>query len=910
PQHPSPFYRGLAPFYADHAPYFFGRQGVVDKLVYALYTKPLVTLIGPSGSGKSSVIFAGLLPKFRQEAIIVQLRPGHRPFFQLANALISALHPHLSETEQLREAHQLTLALQNREVTLRDMCDFLWQKHPDQHRFLLVIDQLEELYTLCPNSATQQQFIELLLQPIAVRDRLPTFFFTLVCTLRADFLQHTLRDRQLATALCTHSPELLQPMTRQELQDTIRQPAAKQGITIAPGLTERILDAVGDEPGHLPLLEFALTLLWDRQEGGCLTHSGYESIGGVQQALASHAEQFYNTLSPDEQQQARRLFLQLVHPGDETADTRRIANRTELGEQSQPLLQKLVKARLVIVAEDSVEIVHEALISAWDRLGHWLAEDRTFRLWQEQLRVALRQWDNSHQDDGYLLHGTPLLEAQRWLSDRQDQLTPSEQAYIQASLTRQHQEQRHRHSLKQQIVWLLSTGLMISLTLGLLAGWQWQRANTGKVGVRLSILSLSSEQLFASKKELESLFASIRAAQQVRTSRNLQPETRMRTIAALQQTVYGIREYNHLEDHDRTVIDVAFSPDGEYLASASDDHTVKLWAKNGQQLATLTDHQDLVRQVAWQSDSQQFASVSYDGTVKVWNVDGQLQWTDRGQDTKLTSVAIHPQENTIVAAGMDGSLQFWDNTGQLQATRKGHGTAITDVVWSPDGTVLASGSSNSTVKLWANNGQRLATLRGHEQSVTRLAFSPDSQTLASVSKGGKVRLWDKNDQLLQAWPAHEDVVWGVAFSPDGRLLATASADQTIRLWRLDGTLVTTFAGHNASTYSVSFSPDAQTLASASADTTIKLWHPQPRSLRVLRHESPVQGVIFHSQGQQVLTATQEGRIRRWGRNGSLQKILTTYPDFLTELQGTPTQEVVSVGLTGRIQIQSKIGRER
>ncbi len=270
---------------------------------------------------------------------------------------------------------------------------------------------------------------------------------TLTLALRADFLGLALMHRPFADAL-QDADVKLGPMTRTELRGAIENPAVRLGVVFEPGLVERILDDVGDEPGNLPLLEFALTQLWDRQVGGRLTHAAYEAIGKVEGALARYAEEVYTGLSQPEQEQAQRVLVQMVHPGEGTEDTRRLAIRAELSESDWELARKLADARLVVTDRDAagqetVEVVHEALVRAWERLRSWINKDRELLLWRQRLRTALTEWQRTGHDEGALLRGIPLIEAEHWLSERPNDLISAEQEYIHSSL----QNERERKAL-------------------------------------------------------------------------------------------------------------------------------------------------------------------------------------------------------------------------------------------------------------------------------------------------------------------------------------------------------------------------------------------------------------------------------------------------------------------------------
>jgi hypothetical protein len=450
---PSCPYRGLFAFQEEDAPFFCGRETFTEQLLVAAQKKPLVAVIGASGSGKSSVVFAGLIPRLQQVGAqglaplyIASFRPGDRPLHALASAIIPLLEPQLSKTDQLRQTRQLAADLRQDVGALRDAVEEI-VKGNTSARLLLVADQFEELYTLCQDVEERQVFLTRLLEAVN-----QTRNFNLVLTLRADFLGYALSYRPLNDAL-QNADVKLGPMNRQELQDAVQKPAEKQGVKLEQGLTERILEAVGEEPGNLPLLEFALTQLWEKQSNGKLTHAAYDAIGGVEKALSNHADDVYAQLTDEEQKQVQKIFIQLVRPGEGTADTRRQATRAEVGEENWDLVKRLADERLVVsdrkkttgeAEEETVEIVHEALIREWQRLRKWMESDRSFRTWQERLRAARCQWEATDKDDGTLLRGVLLAEAEEWQNRRLDEISQKEQDFIQSSLGLQETEKRHK----------------------------------------------------------------------------------------------------------------------------------------------------------------------------------------------------------------------------------------------------------------------------------------------------------------------------------------------------------------------------------------------------------------------------------------------------------------------------------
>jgi formylglycine-generating enzyme required for sulfatase activity len=426
-------YRGLLYFREEDAPFFFGREIATQRLLDAVTRQSLIAVVGASGSGKSSVVRAGLLPRLRRGGDrvweVATLVPGDRPLYALAATLAPLLEPDMNEVDRLIEITRLSRALQENDLKVRDVVERALAKQPGTDRLLLVADQWEELYTLTPDEAGRRRFIDELLE--ASR----TAPLSVVLTLRADFVGQALAYRPLSDRLQDAQVNVA-PMTRAELERAITAPAGKVGLGFEPGLVERILDDVGEEPGNLPLLEFVLTRLWEDRRGGQLLHAAYESMGRLDGAIATKAEEVFGALAPAQQQAAQRVFLQLVRPGQGAEDTRRRASLADIGEGSEPVVKKLADERLLVTAPggsgtgETVEVSHEALIRHWDRLKAWVDGDREFLLWRERFRGLLAEWQRRDKDAGALLPPAFLAEAERWLGERADQLTADEREYI------------------------------------------------------------------------------------------------------------------------------------------------------------------------------------------------------------------------------------------------------------------------------------------------------------------------------------------------------------------------------------------------------------------------------------------------------------------------------------------------
>jgi tetratricopeptide (TPR) repeat protein len=439
---PSP-YRGLSAFRTQDAAMFFGRDDVIARLRDAASGQPLVAVIGPSGSGKSSVVFAGLVAEVQRWEgwTNTQFHPGRAPFHALAASLVPLLEPHLTSAERLLEIPKLAQVL--RQGRLDEVIDELCSRVGISH-VLVVADQFEELYALCADERERDSFLDALIQTIARHGAAQGPALTLVLTMRADFLNQALLHRGFADAL-QGAIDVLGPMTREQLRSAIEEPARVHGVIFADGLVDRILDDVGEGSGRLPLLEFALTQLWLRQERRRLSYAAYQTVGGVRGALTQHAERIFAGLSASEQDGARRILSQLVMLSDGAAETRRVAYRSDLREEDWPIVQRLADERLVVTDRDEAEkeraqVTHEALIHGWDRLRAWVAADRAFLAWREQTRAAMRLWEANDHDKGALLRGALLVEAEHWQMERPGDIDHRVLSFLGASRAAEAQE--------------------------------------------------------------------------------------------------------------------------------------------------------------------------------------------------------------------------------------------------------------------------------------------------------------------------------------------------------------------------------------------------------------------------------------------------------------------------------------
>jgi WD40 repeat protein/tRNA A-37 threonylcarbamoyl transferase component Bud32/energy-coupling factor transporter ATP-binding protein EcfA2 len=866
-------YRGLFAFREEDAPYFYGREAFTDRLVAAVEEKSLVGVVGPSGSGKSSVVFAGLLPHLRQAAglrgaegrawAIAVCRPGHSPFYSLATALVPQLEGEVSDTARLVGTQKTAVALRKGEVSLVKLSQDILEDNPQYGRLLLVVDQFEELFTLCQDDDERRRFMDVLLAGIETDSPI-----RLVLTIRADFLNQSYSYRNLADAL-QDADLILGPMTRGELSQAVENPARKQGVAFEEGLVERILDDVGDEPGNLPLLEFALTQLWEQQGSGQLSHEAYEAIGGVEGALARYADQVFAELEQSQRVQARHVFTQMVMPGEGTQDTRRLAQHDELGEEDWVLVQELADARLVVTNLDliseaeTVEVVHEALIQSWGQLRGWMMEDRAFRTWQERLRAAMRGWEASDRDEGALLRGGPLVEAESWLEERQTELSELEKTYIQESIVLREHQQAVRDRRRRYTIIGLSAGLIITLVLALVAFQQRQSAQT-QAGI---LLASQAESELEDGNTDRAILLALEALENY-------PYTPQAEHALGQAVTYN-RALGFYEGHTAAVTGADWSSDGSRIATSSTDNSVHIWdPSTGETITEINLPEGITGNifdwglaVKWSYDDRYLLTISgdrfllgsQDYDLILWDAEtGEQVATQEVQNATPPDAGDSPSwfyhyttgagaafagDGRLATLGGDNTTLVWDPMlGDLQLVLSGHTAAINGVDWSPDFTLLATASEDGTARVWdAERGDELMQLVGHEGGINQVAWSPDGSLLATAGDDGEVRFWDADSgeslTAIQVVPSSgnvkvdELVVYSLAWSPDSDYLATGSGDGYIRVWDVEsGELITEMKGHEKFVTYLAWSPVDDRLVSAGAGGKARVWNTAPDNM--------------------------------------------------------------------------------
>lgn len=907
-------YRGLAPYRQQDTRWFFGRERSTDSLVAQLraveLTGGLVMLVGASGAGKSSLLNAGLVPTLRDGALgdeggrpreVLQLVPGADPLAELTRripelrqvvpAVPAATAASVTGATPAASVAEATPALQppagarpappgtaRFAHAVRETLSAWARRETDSAaRPVLIVDQFEEAFTLCADEADRRAFIQLLHAACTPPGPDAPAPVLVVLGIRADFYDQCLRYPELADAL-QHRHMVLGPLTSTELREAVTGPAKAVGLELEPGLAELIVREVSaDGPrgthdaGVLPLLSHALLATWQRRKGGRLTLAGFRAAGGIQGAVAATAERAWTGLDPAARTAARLLLLRLVRLGEDTQATRRRGTRRQLAEEStdpdktEESLEALVRARLVTLDSETVEITHEALLHAWPRLRDWIDEDRNDHLLRQQLEEDGRSWEGAGRDASLLYRGSRLEHARSWAKSAGDTfLTRNAVEFLAASAR-----------LRRRTV-LISRGAVSAL-------------------VVLAVLAVGSAVIAWQQRD-DAVFAQVLAeadrvqytdpslsAQLDLVAHQLRPDdegTANRLVSIVNAPLA-----TPLRGHTGAVYLTSFSPNGKLLATASYDRTVRLWdvadrTRPRQLGKPLTGHASWVSSAVFSPDGRTLASAGDDGTVRLWDVRDPARPRPlgaplTGHDGTIYLLAFSPDGRTLAAADEDRTVRLWDvsDLGRpaTLGTLTGHTAAVRSVAFSPDGRTLAAGGDDNTVMLWNTADPRHPEpvgppLTGHTATVHSVAFSPDGRTLASGSGDDSVRLWNLADPrhpvpLGAPLTGHTGPIWSVAFSPDGNMLAAASQDSTASLWNVSDPAYPSqvgeqLAGSSGEMYALGFSPDGRTLATGSGDNTVRLWS-IPTSDMIGRLGA------FRRDGRVLATAARDGRVRLW-----------------------------------------------
>jgi WD40 repeat protein/serine/threonine protein kinase len=858
-------YKGLRAFQQYDASDFFGREGftlnVINRLLEEGANTRFLAVVGPSGSGKSSVVKAGVLPALRDNAIpgskdwfIIEMLPGLDPMEELEAALLRiAVNPPESLLNQL---------MQDERGLIRALKRVLPE---DETELLLFIDQFEELFTLVDEEHKRTHFMDSLIAAISE----PRSRLRVIITLRADFYDKPLNYNRFGE-LMRQRTEIILPLNTEELERAISAPAKRANLVLEDGLVTTIVADVNQQPGALPLLQYALTELFERRNGIMLTLEAYNDIGGTMGALARRADELYEGLGDDGQKSAKQLFLRLVTLGEGTEDTRRRVLQSELlsignnRDEMELVIEAFGRYRLLTFDHDpqtrssTVEVAHEALIRQWGLLREWLNTSREDLRTQRRLTASVEDWENSRKDPSFLLRGLRLEQIESWRSTSELEMNAEETDYVRASiaererlLTAERERQTREELLEKRseqrlraLVIFMTIAALVGIGLAIFAFSQSQEAQIARHDAEQNALEAQTARDLAEQSAAEARGLALAANARnellngdstlsialATSAESLYQPAPVEVKRILASSILGAGVKSRYEGHTGAVLTTTFSNDGRYALSASADGTVRIWENATHQFVREISLGDaLITRIAYHPTEQQFVVGTTLNSVILFSLDGEEIRRFEGHTDMVTSLAFSGDGTQLLTGSLDRTLRLWDvATGDEIRVFEGHIGVVLDVDLSKDGKYAVSSSGDETigtigtdavertVRVWdVATGETLHEFKLNSGFVRAVAISPDSKYVVAGSwdgsQGGKLTLWDmETGEEIRRFFGHSNIVTGITFSPDGKYLYSSSWDSTLRVWDFNTAVeIARYTNFEDRLLRVSVSPDGQ-----------------------------------------------------------------------------------------------------
>lgn len=872
-------FRGLAAFQTEHRPFFFGRTAEVDEVLTKLQAliaqgRPrCVLVVGASGAGKSSLVFAGVVPKFlasNKRTKILRIHPGTAPNETLENALADC---------------------------------------PAGRPALLVVDQFEELFAQTENQEAREKFARKIWSLAST----PAASVQVIITLRLDVIGRcrelvlnnddlSLDEIALAKQYENHRVAVLQ-LKREQLSAAILEPARKVGLTLQPGLAARMLDDVGREPGAMPLLSDALNELWERRLGRMLTQASYDELGGVTGSLRKRANAVIAKLREKNESHlavAERLFTGLVDIAENAMlDTRLSVSLADLyrnfpGAERAGLecvLNAMVGARLLVLdaTRDSarVEVAHESLIRNWDLLRTWLDEARAGLSLQRRVEQDALEWQRETYDPNRLYRGAKLVQisGKSWRSPfsglAQQFLTASEDLRMQQEL-----EAAARKLWNRLAIVGLFIAFLVAVAFGSKALQMYRIAAATARVEQASRAVLMAQATEASLDVLVLALGSLPPGSDLlQAGDSLHPRVVEAVTAAASRGGYPVFPSwpmgEHQPDPDEVRSEsrcqgdrVSFSPDGKLAVTTSYDHTARLRdVQTGAVVQTIRGHTGWVTGASISPDGSRLVTDGADGTERLWNAKTAAMLEVSRSHGWCATPSFSPDGRHLLTVSFfyierlykptPGSVVLYD-TQAGAVLKRYQGVAASFV---PEGARVLTDLQNPAKVLDAATGATMQTLRGDTPPIVGASFSSDGAYVVTASDDGTARLWSlQTGLLLWTLSGHSGRVQTATFSPSNQLLATAGADQTVKIWNVKtGALITSFSSHEGELRAASFSPDSGRVVTVSATGSARIWnaHTGAPVFTLQGHLKSTVAARFSGDGTHLLTAGEDDTARLW-----------------------------------------------